>query len=96
MPDLVRHDGIGMRFQIKFSMTIGEIAGQARNDGKGLFWGFLGAAEGGDVGGVVDAEVGGGFDGGGVGLAEFEVEFFVGVAEAAPDGDVVAVVHEGF
>ena len=35
MPDLVRHDGIGMRFQIKFSMTIGEIAGRARNDGKG-------------------------------------------------------------
>lgn len=36
------------------------------------------------------------FCGGGVGLAEFEVEFFEGVAEAAPDGDVVFVVLEGF
>ena len=91
-------------------MTIGEIAGRARNDedgilnrsrvgarhdGKGLIFGFL-AAEGGDVGGVVDAEVGGGFDGGGVGLTEFEVVFFEGVAEAAPDGDVVFVVFASF
>ena len=52
--------------------------------------------EGGDIGGVVDTEVGGGFDGGEVGLAVFEVEFFEGVAEAAPDGYVVAVVHKGF
>lgn len=70
-------------------------SGYARNDGKELFFGFL-AAEGGDVGGVVDAEVGGGFDGGGVGLAEFEVVFFEGVAEAAPDGDVVFVVFASF
>lgn len=52
--------------------------------------------EGGDVGGVVDAEVGGGFDGGWIGLAEFEVVFFEGVAEAAPDGNVVFVVFVGF
>ena len=70
----------------------GEIAGQARNDGKGLFFGFL-AAEGGEAEEFV---VGGWFDGGGVGLAEFEVEFFVGVAEAAPDGDVVFVVLDCF
>ena len=62
---------------------------------KKLIFGFL-AAEGGDVGGVVDAEVGGGFDGGEVGLAEFEVVFFEGVAEVAPDGDIVFVVLEGF
>lgn len=68
---------------------------QVRHDGKELFFGFL-AAEGGDVGGVVDAEVGGWFDGGGVGLTEFEVVFFEGVAEAAPDGDVGFVVLVGF
>ena len=63
--------------------------------GKELFLWFL-AAEGGDIGGVVDAEVGGGFDGGGVGLTEFEVVFFEGVAEAAPDGNIVFVVFASF
>ena len=84
MPDQVRHDGKGM------SSRVG-----ARDDGKELFFLFL-AAEGGDIGGVVDAEVGGGFDSGGVGLAEFEVVFFEGVAEAAPDGNVVFVVLDCF
>ena len=92
MPDQARHDGIGMRSRVRSGMTEERLRVGARNDGKGLFFGFL-AAEGGEAEEFV---VGGWFDGGGVGLAEFEVEFFVGVAEAAPDGDVVAVVHEGF
>ena len=92
MPDQVRHDGIGMRSRVGARDDGGEeMPDQVRHDGKELFFGFL-AAEGGDVGGVVDAEVGGWFDGGGVGLAEFEVVFFEGVAEAAPYWDVVFVV----